>query len=173
VQTLEVWASVSSAFATCVLAWAAWIQLPLISRQVESLSKQIEESRKADINAERRIREWETLKICQRYDFDPIIDAATERIYAASNDGKDYRLPGVKQRDMICILNYFDGIAIGIEQNLYIEDIVRDHLGPMFAHAVTNFLDTGLVPIAGLEKVQALNQRWSKPPGYRSTGTST
>jgi hypothetical protein len=113
------------------------------------------------------------LKICQRYDFDPVIDAATQRIWAASNEGKDYRLAGVKQRDLVCILNYLEGIAIGIEQNLYIEDIVREHLAPIFAHSVADFLDSGIVPIAGLEKVQALNQRWLKAPGYRSTGTST
>ncbi len=159
-----------TALATGVVAIAAWIQLPLISKQVAALAAQIAASRAAEANAERRMREWETLKARPRYDFDPVIDGTTQRIWEASNNGKDYTLPGVNSRDIVCLLNYLDGLAVGIEQKLYMEEIVRDHLGPIFAHAVTRFLDPGIIPIAGLEKVRDLHLRWVGHPSYSSKG---
>lgn len=126
-----------TAAATVVVAVAAWIQLPLISRQVRELSEQIRLSREAEQNAERRLREWETLKACQRYDYDPVLEAAPRRVARASVGGTDYRNPGIEKRDIVTLLNYLDGLAIGIEQGLYLENIVKDHLSVVFDHAVT------------------------------------
>jgi hypothetical protein len=78
-------ADIATAPATCVLALLAWIQLPLIAKQVKGLSEQIRLSREAEEHADRRTREWETLKACERYNFDPVIEAATKRLWVASN----------------------------------------------------------------------------------------
>jgi hypothetical protein len=134
-----------TALVTCALAAAAFIQLPLIAGQLRALSKQIELTREADRAAERRLRERDTMSICQRYDFDPIIDAATQRIWVASEGGTDYRRPEVERRDLACLLNYFDGVCIGIDQGLYIEEIVKDHLSEMFKHAVEFLIGSGKV----------------------------
>ncbi len=64
---------------------------------------------------------------------------------------------------MICILNYLDGLATGIEQKLYIEEVIKDHLSPIFKHAVVNFLDTKRVSPDGLEKLQDIYKRWFRP----------
>ena len=160
-----------TALATGVLAIAAWIQLPLISQQVKALAEQIRLSREAEQNAERRQREWETLKACQRYDFDPVLENATARIWGASRNGTNYRNDGVDKRDLICVLNYLDGLATGIEQGLYIEELVKDHLDTVFDHAVVNFIHSGLVDRKGLMKLCAVHERWfrpSQPTGYRS-----
>ena len=56
-------AELITALAGAVVAYAAWIQLPMISKQVKALAEQIELSRVAEANAERRMREWETLSV--------------------------------------------------------------------------------------------------------------
>lgn len=115
--------------------------------------------------------ELETLKACQAYDFDGVIDAATARIAKAAGLGKDYKSPNVSQRDVICVLNYLDGLAIGIEQKLYIEQIVRDHLGPVIDHAVTNFLDTAVVERHYYPHLTNVHGRWfrgAQSPNYKA-----
>jgi hypothetical protein len=82
-MTSEAWAGWITAIGTIVLAIAAWVQLPLIAKQMWSLAEQLRLSREAERNAERRVQEWETLKACQHYDFDPVLDGATQRIWEA------------------------------------------------------------------------------------------
>ena len=163
----------ATALATIILAVAAWIQLPLISRQVQGLSEQIRLSREAEEHAERRTREWETIKACERYNFDPVIEAATHRIWEKSNKGTDYKRPEVDQRDLVVVLNYLDGIAIGVGQGLYIENLVKDHIGPLFDHAVTKYFDSGVIGRDGLSAMGALHAQWYRgapKTSYLSTG---
>lgn len=163
-MTSEAWAGWVTAISTVVLAIAAWVQLPLIARQMRSLAEQLRLSRDAERNAERRLREWETLKACQQYDFDSVLDGATQRIWEASEQGRNYRSSAINPRDMICVLNYFDGLAVGIEQNLYIEEVVRDHLGTVVNHAVINFIRSGMIRPDGLETLLAVHGRWFPQP---------
>jgi hypothetical protein len=162
--TQEAIAAWVTAVATVVLAIAAAIQLPLIVRQVRALAEQMKLSREAERNAERRVREWETLKACQRYDFDPVLNDATRRIWIASRCGTDYRHEDVDRRDIILLLNYLDGIAIGIEQGLYIESMVQDHLSQMFDRAVRCFIEAGIVEGTALTNLLAVHARWFKRP---------
>jgi hypothetical protein len=159
-MTAEDLASWITALATCAVAVIAWRQLPLIARQVEALAEQIRVSRVANEDAERRAREWETLKACQLYDVDPVIDGATLRIWEASCQGTNYLRPEVQRRDIICLLNYLDGLATGIEQKLFIEAIIRDHLGAVFDHAVRSFIDTSIVDRSDLDNLLAVHARW-------------
>ena len=163
----SLFANAVTAAATLALAVAAWVEFPLISKQVRGLAEQIEASREADKNADRRTREWNTLAACQRYDFDPVIEAATARIWEASNKGTDYR-SNVERRDIVVLLNYLDGLAIGIDQDLYIDQIVKDHLAPMFEHATVCLLDTQIVSITGFERVKQTHLRWTAAAAYRS-----
>ncbi len=151
-----------TAIGTAAIAIAAWVQFPLISKQVRALSQQIRLSREAEQNTERRAREWETIKACERYNFDPVIEAATFRVWNASDHCRDYKLPAVDKRDLIVVLNYLDGIAIGVAQGLYIETIVRDHIGTLFHHAVVKYVESGLVETAGIEATLALHAKWFK-----------
>ncbi len=153
-----------TAIATLALAVAAWVQLPIVARQLSALSEQIKLTREAEANAARRLREWETLKACQIYDSDPTLDEATKRIWIASCKGTNYASASVDTRDMICLLNYLDGLSIGIEQELYIEKVVKDHLGPVFNHAVTDFVESGLVNKDGLESLMRVHAKWFRVP---------
>lgn len=154
--------TVPLAVATIVLAVAAWRQLPLIAGQVNSLAEQIELTRGAEAKTEQRHRRWETLRACERYDFDPVIESASKRLYDNSDEGKDYAR--AEKRDMVVLLNYLDGLAIGIEQELYVEDLIHGHLGLIVTKCVERFLLSGLVNSDGYESLLELNSRWKKGP---------
>jgi hypothetical protein len=134
------------------------------------LAQQIKASREADERAEQRARKWQPLEACQMYDFDPVLDNATARIWATSKKGTDYTPASVDSRDVITTLNYLDGIATGVAQGLCIEAIVRDHLGPIFAHAQENVIQKNIVTKDGLESYIALYDKWfsvTPTPQYR------
>jgi hypothetical protein len=165
-------ADLVSAVAAIAVAVAAWIQLPLISAQVRGLAEQIRLSREADVHARQRAKEWETIKICERYNFDPVIEAATQRSWAASDGGRDYRKPGVDQRDLIIVLNYLDGVATGVRQELYIEGLVKDHIGFLFDDSVTKYIESGVIDKKGFEAALALHAHWFRagpPVAYRAS----
>ena len=159
-QIAELIALWTTAIFTGAVAVAAWVQLPLISRQVRGLSEQIRLSREADQNAERRTREWETLKACDRYDVDPILDAAMLRIYTCSERGTNYRNETIDKRDFLCVLNYLDSLATGIQQNLYIEEIIKDHMALVVRKHVTDLLESGIVEREGYHNLLAVHNRW-------------
>jgi hypothetical protein len=53
-----------------------------------------------------------------------------------------------------------------MEQGLYVESIIRDLLGPMFAHATLNFLDAQIVSLEGSERVQEMHRKWLPATQY-------
>jgi len=80
-------------------------------------------------------KKWATLQVCDKYDTDPVLReivsglkkhessiSNTNQISASANNKYDPR------EDSIVLLNYFDAIAIGIEQEFYVKKIVGDHL---------------------------------------------
>lgn len=168
-ELIAIWVT---AVATSVLAAAACVQLPLIARQLKALSEQVQLSRQESESAERRMREWETLKACQLYDFDPILEAATLRIYTASEGGKNDRNPEVQRRDIVVFLNYLDGLATGIQQKLYIEEVIHDHMHIVIEKAVTRFIHSGIIPEEGYERLVAMHRRWIEK-GQRTAYEST
>jgi len=80
-------------------------------------------------------RNWATLQVCDKYDLDPIIRTVVSRLKNYENTRLDETVAPVdanngygSKDDSITLLNYFDAIAIGMEQGFYVEDIVTDHL---------------------------------------------
>ena len=159
-----------TAGATLVIAWAAVRQLPLIVAQVRWLAQQIEQASKADRAAEERKRVWQTVDRMQSYTTNPVFDAAAERVWVASNEGQDYKSPNVKKRDIIVILNFLNGIATGVRQELYVKEIVHDNLREPIKAAVEDFIHSGIVSEEGYESLLWLYDEWYKqtqPPAYR------
>jgi hypothetical protein len=146
-STLSAIGDLITAIVTCLIAYFAYRQLPLIAQQVKFLADQLDAStkamdaaRRAEIDSHHRIKAWETVKICQAYYFDPVIEAATERMWRMSNGGKEYIIDKIDNRDIRCLLNYLDHIAVGVRQDLYIKEIVKDHLGEIIKGHVENLL---------------------------------
>jgi hypothetical protein len=64
------------------------------------------------------------------------------------------------------ILNYLDAIAIGIDQDLYIEELAKDHLEHVVRRTVAHYIDSGMAARAGLDptnyhRLQALAVKWA------------
>jgi hypothetical protein len=112
-------------------------------------------------------RQWETLKACDRYTFDPILDACLRKLRdakaAKSYDGqeKNYRF------EITTVLNCLEGIAVGIYQGVYIEDLARDHLQGVVTEHVNEYLKDGAPRKIDFEAgafpyVIALSDRWTE-----------
>jgi hypothetical protein len=68
---------------------------------------------------------------------------ANKEVHEAFRDG----VPGKEGCEKIhfsaiVILNYLDGIAIGVHQGLYVEELARDHLKDIVCTRVRNLLET-------------------------------
>ena len=73
-------------------------------------------------------RNWATLQACDRYDTDPKLGAALI-ILRRLKEGERTALTNYRiVMAVTTVFNYFDSIAIGLNQGLYIEGIVREHL---------------------------------------------
>jgi len=148
-QSPEFWTAVG----TGVLALATLVLIGIGVSQVHALKRQN--------------RRWQTLAACDRYNFDPILDSCLKTLRTAKQENKfngnesNYRL------EITTIINYLDGIAIGIYQGLYIEDLARDHLHHVVIGHVNEYLRDGMpkkidVSVLEFQFVLALADRWTK-----------
>jgi hypothetical protein len=71
-----------------------------------------------------------------------------------------------QKSDALTVLNYLDGIAIGVEQRLYVEELANDHLQPIVKSHLNEIIikRPTLVNKADFDRVCALNERWQKNP---------
>lgn len=167
-------ADLAAALATVALAIAAFRQLPLLRQQLEDLTTQLKDARTSEDRAEARAKEKITLDACLRYDFDPVLDEATKRLWndrlIASN-----KIPGSPRhaeerlRDTYIVLNYFEGLACGIFQNVYDEKMVKDNLANMFEHCHTKFIKSPQPPDTNFDSSYfpqfcKLCDQWFPPP---------
>lgn len=85
---------------------------------------------------------WKTLDICAQYEFNNSVANAARKVQAAFDKGIiSEQLCTDIYRDAKIVLNYLDGIAIGIKQGLYIEALARDHLKQIVRVHVERLLD--------------------------------
>jgi hypothetical protein len=73
-------------------------------------------------------RQWATLQACDRYDSDAVLTQARLLLNALKAgetvQGEDHEI----EATITTLFNYFDAIAIGLDQKLYVEEIVKKHL---------------------------------------------
>jgi hypothetical protein len=109
---------------------------------------------------------WRTLEACERYESDPVLDVCLRNIFAANQTGDFTANPQNYRLDATTVLNFFDGIAIGIAQDLYLEELVRDHLEPIVKWYVEVYLEPvfasrmGIDPTIEYPRLIKLNQKW-------------
>ena len=127
-NVIVVIAAMVTAIASVAIAGAAWKQLPLIAKRLK-------------IDGERQ-KQWATVTACQRYVTDPILREAKREIWTARDNGKKITIdhPEAVRQDVYILLNYFDTIAIGINQGIYNENIVYDNLRYIIEDAVLKFV---------------------------------
>lgn len=132
--------------------------------------KKITEQTKA---ANDQKKKWASIAACERYDSDPILDEATKVIWNKRQSPTDYSNVKEYEREVIILLNYLDSLAIGVEQKLYFETIIRDHMEPIINHAVEKFLlvDPCIFNKKDLQALVDLYNRWhSRSILYRDDG---
>jgi hypothetical protein len=83
----------------------------------------------------RNQRTWTSLQACDRYDLEPMIVSARDTVRNAERDIADnpeIQFDKSRQREIAGaarrVLNFFDAIAIGIRQELYLGELVKAHL---------------------------------------------
>ena len=89
----------------------------------------------------REQKNWETLKACERYESDQVLTQCLMALREARLDSKLTAEPRRYSLEMSTILNYLEGIAIGVEQGFYDKNIVRDHLEIIMRGHVRNSLN--------------------------------
>ena len=122
-------------------------------------------------------RKWNTLNACAQYELNESIVNANDRLYSAFQEGR--RMPPAEecmalQRPSIVVLNFLDGIAIGVYQGLYLEELAKDHLKTIVNVHVKNLLESGCERHLQLDKkdfqfLVAMNEKWRRDkPYYRA-----
>jgi len=153
-----------TAVGTAVMAVATIALGVFALRQLSALIDQLKLAREADARADSRLIESNTLRACERYYSDPVINEATRRIWAASNNGTDYTKAAIDSHDLIITLNYLDGIAVGIKQHVYSAPIVKDHMQSTFIKII-DVIRPAVVPRIipdwiGYEAITELRSSW-------------
>lgn len=136
-------ATIATVIATIATALAAWRQL-------------------SQVKAARWQKIWATVAAVERYDTDPVIDAYCQRLWDASDDGTNYKKPEINKRDIIGLLNFFNGIATGCKQGVYVESIVKDNLQLPIKKAVEKFIRGGIIDEEGYGPLLELYEDWFK-----------
>jgi hypothetical protein len=116
---------------------------------------------------------WKTLSVCEKYDLDPTL---TKCCLTLAHAGRDEirKHPENYQSELITVLNYLDGIAIGIEQNLYVESLVRDHLERILkTHVEKTLVGSNAADLkidaSGYDRLIRLYNRWSGTDDVQGT----
>jgi phosphoribosylformylglycinamidine (FGAM) synthase PurS component len=174
------------AILTAVVAVVALRQLALLHKQIELLTLQITQAKDAAAEQskayletrmaeEKRHIETNTLQMCQIYFSNPVIHEAANRVYVATDNGKNYdkaKLPEY-QHDLITVLNYLNGIGVGVQENLFSGEIVRDHM-PNTISKVVDVIIPALIDRPGdYQALIDLRKSWDSRPAYSSAPRQT
>ena len=161
-----------AALAACATAFLVMLLLFVIAVQLGGLKKQLRAGvEHGRMNAEAQ-RRRATVEAVRRYETDPQLRSAIQALWVKTKQGTDYTsLTDTDQFNVITILNYFDGIASGIEQGVLVEDIARDQLRFVLDKAVKALLkgqsgdswvaEEPAAPDDGYDTLLSLQNRWA------------
>ncbi|MFT5470866.1 MAG: hypothetical protein ACI8UO_005997 [Verrucomicrobiales bacterium] len=160
-----------AALAAGITAILFLLLLIVIAVQLGGLKKQVKLAvDHTRVNAEAQ-RRRATVEAVRRYESDPILRESIQKLWAKTAQGTDYTLlDGDDEFQVITVLNYFDGIANGIEQGVLVEGIVKDYLRVVLSKNVKALLkgqsgdtwvsDGPAAPEEGFEVLVKLYTRW-------------
>jgi hypothetical protein len=118
-------------------------------------------------------RGWETLKACEKYDTDPVLDNALQKLreWRSAQEGpKDPKKYTLEARTLS---NYFEGIALGVAQGFYDERVVRDHLQDIMEDHVEEFFTPPVIKDMGfsrgeISRLRVMLGSWERAETYYS-----
>ena len=147
---------------------AAWVQAIAAIFAVIYAIKTIEQSKVQVGAALDDAKKWKTIEACERYDTDAVLDQALRNLRKAILSGGLKKYPKKYKPDMVTVLNYLDGIAIGVSQGVLVEEIVKDQIRSIFVTHFEEFMDSGLAEKAGIKKTNYMHlcelvEKWRAP----------
>lgn len=145
------WSAIQ-AFALAAAAAIAWYQIGALRRDQKA---------------------WKSLEACEKYDFDLVLNGVLTKLRDARDAGDLAKNPRPLRMEVTVLLNYLDGIATGVAQHFYNEDVIRDHLEPIIRDHVDEFLEPGMALRIAIDpkdysKVRLLLTRWDNEPPRHS-----
>ncbi len=160
-----------NALSSCVLAVSVLILALVVGGKMGALSNQVRKAVDALCASQEAQKRQPTIDAVRRYETDPQLRESIKHIYTKTVQGTDYTLLESSDRfHVTTILNYFDGIACGIEQGILMEPLVRDYLQFVLDKNVSALLkgESGptwaggdpIVSFEGYETVLDLHSRW-------------
>ena len=113
-------------------------------------------------------KKWATIRACNTYDTDPVLNQATAQIFSLSK-GTDYSYKTIEPaiHSVLTLLNYFSSMAIGIDQGVYVKSIVKDNLKENIERAVDVFITpeySKYINRSDLESLVRLRESWQERP---------
>jgi hypothetical protein len=173
-MTLHDWSEVATV-AQGAVAFLAAIVATIAAFLVYFQIKGAHDDNVRQLNTQREEnRKWKTLEICAQYEFNEMVSVAAGKVQAALygnklTDGKCAEIC----RDATVVLNYLDGIAIGVSQGLYIEDLAKDHLRQIVKFHVEKLLHDNCTRLRldpnDYQFVIDMNKKWQQnQPYYRA-----
>jgi hypothetical protein len=113
---------------------------------------------------------WETLRACEKYETDPVLDRALCSIRDARIIGDLIANPKAHSLEVATVLNYFESLATGVGQGFYVESIIRDHLESVIRDHVAEFLSPPMIAAMNFQglydKLLELLKSWTSGETY-------
>ncbi len=109
---------------------------------------------------------WATIAVCDQYHLDFVLGRSLRRLSVARAANKIDGHEREYQFDVTRVLNYLDGLAIGIAQGMYVEALARDHMQSIVKTHVQQYLKDGKpklfdIEIEDFRYLTALELRWA------------
>lgn len=118
-------------------------------------------------------RKWQTLEACAKYEESQTLREDLRAMCSKRISPSDYSnmVSGGYELNCLMVLNYLDGIAIGVQQGLYDKKIVSQHMAPIIDDYVINILNKLPVGCTRLkmESHESLLKLWK---GWQRRGDS-
>lgn len=147
--------TVALTVATAALAFVAWYQIGAARAEAETARAEAKRTR--------------TLEVVSKYDHDPVLDRALRRLARARDSKVLYTATMQYRSDIVAVMNYFESIAIGLHQDIFIAEMVRDYMEPIFRSHIEEIEKEKLFEKIGsnpndFEHICALNSSWKPKP---------
>jgi hypothetical protein len=162
------WSAVISAGSAVALTVTAWLQLRGLRNQIKAANDQTTEARH-EAKIER------TLAACSRYESDVVIERCVRTLRGVYDAGTYPQQAVGLKHELVMVLNYLDSIAIGFEQQLYLEDMAKDHIAPIVRMYYEQYMqDRANLKAVGIDpnnysSLYQIAEKWGKSvPGFRA-----
>lgn len=148
----------SADIASWAQAFAALVGLLFVWYQIRQATGQARDALQQD-------RVAKTIEACDRYDSDPLIDAALRKLSKDSSSGKLKKNPASDKIELVTVMNYFDGIAICLRESVFDEAIAKEQIGEIMIVHYRDLVSSGIAVQAGIKmtdyaNLTALVEKW-------------